>query len=308
MSGRRPPCGRVGRARTTVASVASVTLVALPLVFVAGCRDEPSANAPAATAEPMRVTDASGREIALAAPARRIVSLVPSATATLHAIGADAALAGRTDFDTQEWASALPSVGGGIEPNLEAIVALRPDLVVRFGGTQDPRTPERLDDLGIPHLSVRPDHVDDIYRTARILGAVTGHDAQADSLVAAIRAGLDELAARAAALPRERVAYVLGGTPPWVSGSGTYIDEVVSLAGGDNVFSDLDVLYSSVSPEQLRTRDIDVVLVSAEGSFDASLTPGARVEVVGDALEIPGPDVVSAAYHVAELLHGRSLR
>jgi hypothetical protein len=63
-----------------------------------------------------------------------------------------------------------------------------------------------------------------------------------------------------------------------------------------------------VSPEQLRTRRIDVVLLSSEGSFDRSLTPGARVVVVGDALEIPGPDVVDAAYHVAELLHDRSLR
>ena len=67
-------------------------------------------------------------------------------------------------------------------PHLEALVALGPDLVVRFGGTQDPRTPARLDELGIPHLAVRPDHVDDIYRTAETLGTVTGHEAEADSL------------------------------------------------------------------------------------------------------------------------------
>ena len=120
--------------------------------------------------------------------------------------------------------------------------------------------------------------------------------------------GLQALATRAAELPRLRVAYVLGGTPPWVSGPGTYIDEIVSLAGGDNVFDDLGALYSAVSPEQLRTRDIDVVLVSGAGTFDARLAPGARVVDVGDALEIPGPGVVDAAYHVAELMHGRSLR
>ena len=256
----------------------------------------------------IRVTDASGADVVLPEPARRIVSLVPSATQTLRAIGASAALAGRTDFDTEAWARSIPSVGGGLEPNLEALVALEPDLVVRFAGTQDPRTPARLDALGIPHLAVRPDHVADIYRTAELLGAVTGRSAGADSLVAVLRAGLREVGERVADLPRLDVVYVLGGTPPWVSGPGTYIDEIVSLAGGDNVFSDLSALYSSVSPEQLRTRGVDVVLLASEDGFDASLTPGARVVTVGDALEIPGPDVVETAWHVGELLHGQSLR
>jgi iron complex transport system substrate-binding protein len=215
---------------------------------------------------------------------------------------------GRTDFDRDSWAQTLPSVGGGLEPNLEAIVALRPDLVIRFEGTQDPRTPRRLDELGIKHVAVRPDRVEDVYRTAAILGAATGQGAAADSLIAAIRAGLLELSRKAAVLPRRRVAYVLGGTPPWVSGPGTYIDEIITLVGGDNVFADLGTLYASVSPEQLLTRGIEVVLHSGLETFDARLTPGARVVDVGDALEIPGPDVVDAAYHLAELMHGRSLR
>jgi iron complex transport system substrate-binding protein len=294
---RRSPPGRWRGAQTLFATA----------TILAAC-GAPDANRSASSTDPVRVIDASGAEVSLREPARRIVSLVPSATQTLRAMRADELLVGRTDFDTEPWARQLPSVGGGIEPNLEAIVALRPDLVIRFAGTQDPRTPDRLDDLGIAHLAVRPDHVQDIYHTAEMLGVVTGHEAAADSLVAAIREGLHRLATRAAGLPRLRVAYVLGGTPPWVSGPGTYIDEIVSLAGGDNVFADLGALYSAVSPEELRTRDIDVVLVSGAGSFDAELTPGARVVDVGDALEIPGPDVVDAAYHVAELLHRQSLR
>jgi len=296
---RHPPRGRGPRARLLLAALGIATACG-------NSEDKGTSRAPGGDA--IRVVDASGDEVSLPAPARRVVSLVPSATQTLAAIGAQGALVGRTDFDSEPWTSALPSVGGGIEPNLEAIVSLDPDLVVRFAGTQDPRTPSRLDDLGIPHIAVRPDHVDDIYRTAELLGSATGHRVAADSLVEAIRGGLHALAASTAELPRLRVAYVLGGTPPWVSGPGTYIDEIVSLAGGDNVFDDLGVLYSAVSPEQLRTRDIDVVLVSGAGSFDERLTPGARVLDVGDVLEIPGPAVVDAAYHVAELMHGRSLR
>ena len=302
---RRQPPGHVGLMRTPIAP-AAVWLCA-SLISASCAPEQPSDQADGAV-QAIRVTDASGAEVALAGPARRIVSLVPSATQTLRSIGADGALVGRTDFDRDAWSRALPSVGGGIEPNLESIVALQPDLVIRFGGSQDPRTPRRLDELGIEHLAVRPDHLEDIYRTAAILGVVTGHEEAADSLVESIRRGLLELSAKAATLPRVRVAYVLGGTPPFVSGPGTYIDEIVSLVGGDNVFRDLTVLYSSVSPEQLLTRDIEVVLYSGTATFDLRLAPGARLANVGDLLEIPGPDVVEAAYRVAELLHGRSLR
>ncbi|HSH76462.1 MAG TPA: helical backbone metal receptor [Longimicrobiales bacterium] len=256
----------------------------------------------------IRVVDAAGAELTLAGPARRVVSLVPSATETLHAMRAQNVLVGRTDFDTARWAAHLPSVGGGIQPNLEALVALRPDLVIRFAGEQDPRTPGRLDALGIPHLAVRPDRVEDIYDTAQLLGSATGHVREADSLVAEIREGLASIVERVRRLPRIRVAYVLAGSPPWVVGPGTYIDQVVSMAGGDNVFSDLGALYSAVSPEELRAREVEVVLISSDGQYDRTLTPDARLERVPSALELPGPGVVQAAERLTELLHGRSLR
>jgi len=259
------------------------------------------------TADSIVLLDADGRRLALARPAARIVSLVPSATQTLRAIGADGLLVGRTDFDTEEWTDPIPSVGGGLEPSLEAIVALEPDLVIRFGGEQDPRTADRLEALGIPFLTIRPDRVEDILETARLLGRATGRAADGDALARQIAEGLGRARTAVDGWPRKRVAYVLGGTPPWVSGPGTYIDEVLSMIGGDNVFSDLDALYTAVSPEELRTRDIDVVLVSEPGSFDPSLAPGARIVSIGAAREIPGPDVVREAQRVAELVHERRL-
>ena len=132
-----------------------------------GCSPDPESSP---EDQAITVVDATGRELSLPHPVRRVVSLVPSATSTLRSMGAEAVLVGRTDFDTGDWAEALTSVGGGIEPNMEAIVALGPDLVIRFAGAQDPRTPSRLDQLGIPHLAVRPDRIDDIYRTAVMLG------------------------------------------------------------------------------------------------------------------------------------------
>ena len=300
MRRRAPPATPSARTART-ARTARIALAAVAAWCIAlGCGGE----APDLEESGVRVTDASGREWVLPAPARRVISLVPSATLSLRAMGADQVLVGRTDFDTEAWAAPLPSVGGGIEPNLEAIAALEPDVVIRFAGAQDPRTPARLDELGIPHVAVRPDRVADIYETNVLLGRVTGHARAADSLNTAIREGLKALAGSTEGLPPVRVAFVLGGSPPWVAGPGTYIDEVIDLAGGVNVFSDLDALYAAVSPEELRTRRIDVVLVSGRDTYDTSLTPGARIEEVGDALELPGPGVVDAARGVAELLHG----
>lgn len=254
--------------------------------------------------EAVVVEDASGRTVRLDGPARRIVSLVPSVTQTLKEMGADDRLVGRTDFDTAEWAQGLPSVGGGLEPNLEAIVALRPDLVVRFAGSQDRRTPARLDDLGIPHVAVRPDRVADVLQAIRMVGSSTGLEEEAEGLAARIMEGLDDVGRRVERLPRRRVAYVLGGTPPWVAGPGTYIHELVAIAGGDNVFADLDDLYAAVSPEEVRSRDIEIVLVSGVDAFDPSLAPEARIEVVDASIEIPGPGLADAALRLAELIHG----
>lgn len=284
--------------------------LALGLCLVAcGGRDRSSPDAVDGVSSDSAIVlvDASGTRHVLEGPARRVVSLVPSATETLRAIGAEEVLVGRTDFDAP-WADSLPSVGGGLEPSLEALLALRPDAVIRFGGEQDPRTPARLDQLGIRHVAVRPVALDDVYETNRIIGRLIGRTAAADSLSGAIRAGLAGVAEAASALPRKRFVYLLGGSPPWVSGPDTYISEILELVGGDNVFDDLDAPYSAVSPEELRSREVDVVLVSAAGSFDESLTPDARIEVVGDALQVPGPDVAEEARAMAEAVHGRRIR
>jgi cobalamin transport system substrate-binding protein len=256
-----------------------------------------------AAADSLVVTDADGHVLSLPEPAHRIVSLVPSATLTLGALHARRDLVARTDFDTATWARSLPSVGGGLHPSIESIVAARPDLVVRFGGSQDPETAPRLEELGIPQLAIRPDGIDDVLHTIEILGRVTGRQAAADSLVRSLRAELDDVRRSVAPLPPVRAAYVLGGAPPWVAGPGTYIDELVTLGGGVNVFADLDTKYASVSPEELVSRRVEVVLTPRGSAFDHRLAPGARVREVSGALELPGPAIGAAAREVARLLH-----
>ena len=260
------------------------------------------------TASNIILVDATGLEIALEEPARRIISLVPSATQTLRALGAIHTVVGRTAFALEHWVLDIPSVGGGLEPNFEDIIALEPDLVVRFAGDQDPQTKSRLDELEIPQIAVRPDRLTDLYSSIILLGKATGTEPAADSIISNIKNDLADLQRWTSGKPKIHTVYILGGSPPWVAGPDTYIDEILVLAGARNVFSDLGFLYGSVSSEQFRIRKIDVVLISDRSQFDPRLTPGARIEEIGNTLDFPGPNIAEAARHVATILHGDLLR
>ena len=164
------------------------------------------------------LVDATGLEVTLQEPAQRIISLVPSATQTLRALGAIHTVVGRTDFDIENWVLEIPSVGGGLEPNFEDIIALEPDLVVRFAGDQAPQTKSRLDELEIPQIAVRPDRLTDLYASVRLLGKATGTEPAADSIVASIKNELADLERWTSEKPKVHTAYILGGSPPWVAG------------------------------------------------------------------------------------------
>ena len=278
---------------------------ALGLMTGCGAVDDGGRGGPEAGASeafPIQLVDAAGDTVFLASLPHRILSLVPSASQVLLALGAGDELVGRTDFDSTEMLSHLPSVGGGLNPNLEAVVALEPDLVIRFAGESDPRTAQRLDDLDIPHLAVRPDGLQDIRRTIRHLGMVAGRVEAADSILNAMSAELEALRERVAGHPPVRVAYVLGGGPPGGAGPGRDLHELIDLAGGLNVFSDLEGLYGPVSLEAFLVRKIDVIL--APERAEVSL-PGLAVPIrrVPDDLEIPGPGLSRQAWALARALH-----
>lgn len=252
--------------------------------------------------QPVVVMDDAQRRHEFVSPPGRIVSLVPSATETLLAFGLGDHLVGRTEYDRTPELSSLPSVGGGLQPNLEILVALEPDLVIRFAGESDRATAERLTDLGIPHFAIQPDGIADVQSIIRRLGAITGAEAAADSLLAEIRSALADVQERVEGLPLRRVAYLLGGEPPWVAGPGTYIHELMILGGGTNVFDDLGQLYVPVSLEELIDRKPDLLLIAESGSAPPELSSIPSVRLPGS-IEVPGPGLGDAAREVARLIH-----
>jgi iron complex transport system substrate-binding protein len=290
--------------------VAAVLLFASALLAACDPRDSerPGSDLGADEFQPTVLVDAAGITHDVEAPPARIVSLVPSVSSMLVALGATSHLAGRTDYDTIQALADVPSVGGGIQPNLEAIVSLRPDLVIRFHGPSDASTPEQLDRLGIAHYAVRPDGIEDVKRIMRELGALTGRAGTADSLVAQMEAELADVSNRVAAFPPVRTAFLMGGSPPMTAGPGTFIHELIRISGGVNVFADLRELYAPVSPEQIVSRGADVYLTLHGTELDPVLVGRAPVRELGHGVQLPGPELGAAAREVARALHPEAFR
>ncbi len=234
--------------------------------------------------------------------AERIVSLVPAATSTFEVLGETRRLVGRTDFDTAGSVAHLPSVGRGLRPDLERLLTLEPDLVVVFEGESDPRTRERLRAAGVTVIAVRPDDVHDVLDMIRTLGRVAGRGSRADALADSLTRRIDGVRERVAGRPPRPVAFLVGGSPPWVAGPGTFLDQLLDAAGGENVFGDLDRLYGAVSTEALVAREPELLLLP-EGAPAPETTGGVPLVRVPVWVMRPGPSLARAADTLARILH-----
>ena len=243
----------------------------IPLALLAACTSRPAAHS-------LSVTDDWGRPVALAAPARRIVSLSPASTELLFRLGLGDRLVGRTHFcDWPPAALAVPDLGNGIEPNVEAIAARRPDLVVLYASAANRAAADRLGALGIATAALRLDLASDLARAARTMGALADARAAADSFVAAFDSALAAAGARAPRGRRPRLYVDAWASPPMTVGRGSYLSEVIRAAGAENVFDDVAASSATVSLEAIAARDPDAILFMATDTVqvpDLAARPG----------------------------------
>ena len=295
----------------------------LTLLFLLPACGGEDASARPDTAPPadsaVTVVDDAGRTVRLPRPARRVVSLIPSATEVLLALGAGDRLVGRTDFDHGPGVDSLPSVGGGMTPSIEAVAALRPDLVLGWETKGDQATRRRLEELGIPVFAVEVDDTVGVFRTVASLGRLTGRAGAADSLAAGLRRELAEVRASVAGRPEPTVFFLVWNDPPMTAGAGTFISQVLGVAGGRNVFADVAGEWPNVAPEEIVRRQPDfVVLPQGEkgGAHDVDLlrrSPGWRelramregriVTIDSELMNRPGPRLGEAARTLRDRLH-----
>jgi len=225
------------------------------------------ATAPAAPAlADIVVRDDTGQSIRLAQPARRIVSLSPHITENLFAIGAGERVVGTVDFSNYpEAAKAIPRVGGYEKVDLEAVAALRPDLVIAWESGNIASHVAKLKAIGLPLLLTDSKRIEDVPADLERLGEVTGIRNSARAVAAAFRDRLAALRSRYSARPRVATFYEVWNQPLMTVGGGQVISDALHLCGGDNVFGGLRQMAAQVSVEAVLAANPEAIVASGMG-------------------------------------------
>lgn len=324
-----------------------LTLVGLLAAALAACGGAPAAQAPTAaptstpaptaaptvaptaapTAAPettaLTITDALGRQVALAGMPGRIVSLAPSVTEILFAIGAGPQVVGVTKFCTYPpEADALPEIGGFSTTSIsvEAIVGLKPDLVIAGTTSQQPIV-EQLEQLAVPVVVLAPESFEQVYANIAQAGYLTGHAAEASGVVDEMRARVEAVAATVASIPsdeRPTVYWEVYDDPLTTAGPATFIGQMIELAGATNSFADATENYPQVSAEAVFERNPQVILgpdsqgmkLTQEavgerpGWADIQAVRDGRIYLLdGDMVSRPGPRLAEALEALAAALY-----
>ena len=260
-----------------------------------------------ATAEVL-VKDDYGNQVRLAAPAARIVSLSPHLTELIYAAGAGGRLVGALEFsDYPAEARAVPRVGSDAGIDLEAVIALQPDLVVAWPNAGSLRAVNRLADLGLPVFRSEPRELDDIPRTLQRLGILAGTGREAGRAAAAFRARVHELERRYSKRPTVRVFYQVWDRPLLTVNGEHVISKVMRICGGENVFARLPLIAPEIDREAVLHADPQVIVASgSDGQRPAWLDawrafPGLTAAARGNLYAI-APELIQR--HTPRLLDG----
>jgi iron complex transport system substrate-binding protein len=282
------------------------------------------AAVPTSAGAGITITDSAGRAVTLAATPERLVSLAPSTTEILFALGLGPKLLAADEFsDYPAEAKDLPKVGGSNAAyNFEQIVALKPDLVFTAGITP-PEVIAKLEQLKLSVLVLGKDKAtfDSIFADITLAGQATGQAAQAEQVTTAMKAKLESIKSKAATVTKKPLVYweldATDPAKPYSIGAGNFVSDMVALVGGVNVFDKTDSPYPQVSSEQVVAANPDVIILSdaAYGITADSVAqrPGwqaitaveqRRIEPIDDNLvSRPGPRIVDGLEAAAKIIH-----
>jgi iron complex transport system substrate-binding protein len=260
---------------------------------------------------PRQVTDEIGRRVKVPATPQRIVSLAPSITETLFALGLGDRVVGVTTYcDYPPEATAKEKVGDTLRPSVEKIVALRADLVIASTASQLEQFVRKLDELGIAVYVSNPRKVADVATTIMRLGELTGASERARQLSSDLENRLSRIDARLQAAPRPRVLILLSTEPLITAGGSTFINDLIERAGGRSISANEAAEYPQYSLETAVASRPEVIFLEAQ---DARLperlneTPaarGGRVFHIDDNLMLrPGPRIIDGLEQMAADIH-----
>jgi len=273
---------------------------------------------PSATSLGRLVTDQSGRRVDIPASPQRVVSLAPNITEIIYALGLGDRLVGDTDYcDYPPEAKLKPHVGSIVNPSLESIAALKPDLVFGTADANRRETADQLERLGIPLYGLAAHTFDDAMQSIEDVGDVLGQGAKARSIVEGLRKRAQAVEQRIQGQPRPRVLFVVWYRPLITAGSHTFLSDVIRRAGGIPLNEGLRGEWPRLSLEEVLRREPDVILFPRTESFSPALDeftrlPGWRelravkehhMYFVPETIMRPCPRLVDALEQLAGILH-----
>ncbi len=270
-------------------------------------------------AAPATVTDDFGDPVRLSAAPTRIVSLNPVTTEVLFAFGAGSRLVGRSSFDLwPDFARRVPDLGMGLQPNVEVVLGAKPDLVILYASQDNRPAVARFRAAGVSTLTLRTDHIADFRRTVQLLGAILQDSARAKVVADSVFRTLDRVRAATAGLTRPTVFWHIWDAPLITIGAGSFMNELVDIAGGRNVYADIMKPSATVSLEDVAHRDPDFILAGPQGT--QKIEEDGRWRIVravreGKVLTVdtvlvgrPSVRLGEAAVSLANLLHPGTVR
>jgi len=307
--------------RTLISAIGNVTLAALLSVALGSTelRANQSAGAPSAKESFKTVRDETGRSVRIPVPVRRVVSLAPSLTESVYALGMDELLVGDTEFcDYPPAASKKHKVGGATNPSIEAIAALRPDLVLVTKSLNRPETVQQLDRLGIAAYATDPHTVDEIRTSVHRLAEVLGNTAAGEALDNQLLQEEVDLRQRLRNVPPKRVLFVIWTDPLISVGKNTFLADALVYAGATSVVDSSQdwpqisleemvrlqpefLVFASGHSESV-SRDVDA-LAKRPGWEALEAVRHRRFAVISDAINRPAPRLLSAVEDLAHQLH-----
>ena len=294
------------RRRPLLTPLAFLVILTAVLAPISSCSSKNSSIASARI-----VTDELGRHVQVPASPQRIVSLAPSITEILFAIGAGDRVAGVTSYcDYPPEAREKTTIGDTLKPNLERIVALNADLVIISTASQIEASFRKLEELGIPVYVTNPRNIDEVITAIDKLGDLIGNRERAHQLTEGLRTRIASIESRVAKGPRPSVLVLLGTEPLITVGSRSFISDLIDRAGARSISADENADYPQYSIETVIAKQPEIILLQSGGTElnpQLQQTPAARsgrvYHIDDDLLLRPGPRIIDGLEQLAAKIH-----
>lgn len=263
--------------------------------------------------------DEVGRKVTLTGPPKRIISLAPNITEILFALGMDEAIVGVTlNCNYPEKAKKKVPVGSYIRVDFERILSLKPDLVIATGAGNTRDMVNRLEGLGIPTYVIFPKKFDDVLQSILHLGQVVHREERASSIVQEMKERKQKVIEKTKSLPRPRVFLQIGESPMVTVGKGSFADDLIRLAGGENIAGEERQMYPRFGREEVLRRSPEVIIISTmnpKGDYDRMISEWNRWKTIpavkqgrihlihSDLIDRPSPRMIEGLEEMARLIH-----